>query len=113
MTHLRLVRDEPPAVNGRRRYTRPPPIFTPEETGRLRAAFNNARQTFGSWHRLGEALHVTYKAVISVGHAKRPVSPGLVIRLARMLGVTVDSLCRPPVVVGARCPHCGATRGPT
>lgn len=109
---LRLVHPAPaPDPNGRRKYTRPPPIFDRAETSRLRVAFANARRLYGSWRDLATALHVTYEAVIKVGHGKHPVSPGLVIRLARALGVTVESLYRPPMAVGSRCPHCG--RGPT
>lgn len=110
--HLRLVTPAAPSPTGRRKYKRPRPLFSPEEPGRLRAAFNTARGLFGSWRCLGDALHVTYEAVIKVGHGKHPVSPGLVIRLARALGATVDSLYRPPMAVGARCPHCGAKGRP-
>ncbi|MEZ4294216.1 MAG: helix-turn-helix transcriptional regulator [Polyangiaceae bacterium] len=111
MSHLRLVRDEPPTPPGPRKNKMPPPIFTREELGRLRVSFENARHQYGSWRALAAALGVTYEAVIKVGHGKHPVSPGLVLRLARALRVPVESLYR-PLTVASVCPTCGARRAP-
>jgi hypothetical protein len=103
MGHLRLVK---PAAEKRGRHRRVDP-FTPDEQARLRAALRNARPKFGSWRGLADALGVS-DATVELA-ARRAVSGELAVRLARALGVPVESLYRAPTDA-ATCPHCGARR---
>lgn len=108
--HLRLVK--PAAPIGRRRYRKRPPVFSPAEEQRLRAALRNARALFGTWACAADALYVATDTLISAASGNGPVSAEVAVRLARALGKPLDALTRPPT--DARiCPTCGAARGPT
>lgn len=102
--HLRLVK--PAGPKGPRKPQRPPPLWSAEESSRLRAALKNARVLFGTWGCLGAALYLNPKHVQSVAVGRKPLAETLVFRLARALGKPVESLCRPPSDAST-CPHCG------
>ena len=102
MTHLRLVKPAPPKGPPRR----PPPLFRPDEEQRIRAALKNARPLFGSWACLADALHLDPKHVQAVASGKKGVAGAIVVRLARALGVPLESLYRAPSDADV-CPHCG------
>lgn len=106
---LRLVHPAPPPVP-KARYR--PPLFTPEEEARLRAALKGARPLFGTWARLAEAMHVHPKHLQSVSGPKGRVCGTIAVRLAKVLGKPLDALTR-PLADASTCPTCGAARGPT
>ena len=80
----------------RTRTGRKPPyandLWTPEEERRLRAAFRNARTKLGSWPRVCAAMGVGYQPVKDAVAGRHRVSGALAIRLARALGVPLESL---------------------
>ena len=90
---LRLVHPAPPSPPRRgRKRIHANDLFTPEELRRLRAAFRNAREKFGSWPRLCKAMGVGYQPVKDAVAGRHRVSGALAIRLARALGVPLESL---------------------
>lgn len=106
---LRLVHPAPPQP--KKKPAQRAPIFTPEEQARLRAALRHARGMFGTWACLADAMHMRLRRVEDAANGPT-VSGDVAVRLARALGVSVESLYRPPTDAG-KCPHCGAARGPT
>jgi DNA-binding XRE family transcriptional regulator len=107
--HLRIVPKDPPPKPPRKKHHRTP-TFTPEEQARLRAALNNARPMLGTWACLADAMRVNEDSLKQVVRGRKNVSGDLVIRLARALGVPVESLYRTPTDAST-CLMCGARRG--
>ncbi len=106
--HLRLVSDKPTPLKKRQRK---PPYFTPEEAARIRASLRNARTLFGSWACLADAMYLSRGKVQETGSGRYRPSPALVFRLARALGVSLESLYRATTAADV-CPTCGARRAP-
>jgi hypothetical protein len=112
VSHLRLAHPAPPK-QPRRKGRSIAPVFSPDDENRLRAALKNARPKFGTWACLADALRLAPKNLQRVANnPRRRVSAEVAVRLARALGVPVESLLRAPTDAG-RCPTCGAVRGPT
>jgi hypothetical protein len=84
-------------------------LFSPDEKARLRAALKNARPLFGTWACLADAMRVPTKVVFEAANGSHRVSGAVAIRLARALGVPLESLYRAPADAST-CPHCGARR---
>lgn len=94
---LRLIHPapaDPPPKKRRGRGPRPS-AFTPEEERVARAALNTARQLFGSWKKLARALHFARGTLEHVGCGTFAPSPDLVVRLAKLLRVPIDSIITP------------------
>ena len=108
--HLKLVRPDAPK-SARRSYRRRPPVFSPAETLRLRAALRSARSLFGSFACAADAMYLTYAAVNDAAAGRVDISAEMAVRLARALGKPLDALTRPPSEAGV-CPTCGARRAP-
>lgn len=104
--HLRLVSDKPTPPPKQKR--RPAHTFTQEEQARLRAALKNARPKFGTWACLADAMRMTTDAVEHTARGAM-VSGDVAVRLARALGVPLESLYRAPTDAST-CPTCGARR---
>jgi transcriptional regulator with XRE-family HTH domain len=64
----------------------------------------NAQHT---WKKLAELAGVSEVTIQFVGSGRAPGSPGLALRLARALNISVDRLLRPGPASIASCPHCG------
>lgn len=110
--HLRIVpKDPPPKPPQREKYKRTAPTFTHEENDRLRAALRRACALFGSWECLADALRVGPQTPRHAARGRYLVSGDLAIRLARALGVPLESLYAAPSDA-AVCPTCGARRAP-
>lgn len=106
MSHLRLVVPAQP-----KKPRRPPPLFSTEESNRVRAALKNARALFGTWACLAAALYLDPKHVQAVASGKKVAAGMLAVRLARALGKPLETLLRPPTDA-ATCPHCGRGGAP-
>ncbi len=110
--HLRLVSattPKPPKKGRERPYQSD--LFAPEEAARLLAALKNARAMFGTWACLADAMRVPLTTIGAVKARRQRFSGALAIRLARALGVPLESLYRAPADA-AHCPTCGARRAP-
>lgn len=106
--HLHLVKPagpKPPKQRHRRAS-----VFTGEEETRLRAALKNARVRFGSWGLLAAAMDTCPNTLARSAMARRVLSAEVAVRLARALGVPLESLYAAPTDA-SRCPTCGASRG--
>lgn len=102
--HLRLVSDKP--TPPRKKKYRKTPVFSPEESARLRAALRTARTMFGTWACLADALYIAKNQIIGAASGRFAVSGNVAVRLARALGKPLESLCRAPRAADA-CPTCG------
>lgn len=111
--HLRLVSPAAPK-EPRKKRRRPPPIFSPDESARIRAALRHARVLFGGWECAADALYLRKNHVVSVATGNKVVTGDLAVRLSRALGIPLDTITRPGLRVvpfPSICPTCG--RGPT
>lgn len=106
---LRLVHPAPPKEP--KKLRRPPPMFSPDESSRIRAALRHARALFGTWGALGAAMYLNPKHVQAASTSRKPIAASLAVRLAKALGKPLETLCAPPADAGT-CPHCGARRVP-
>ena len=107
---LRLVHPAPPR-SPRRKYQRAGSPFTGEEQARLRAAMRHARVLFGTWNCAADAMRIGSQALKDAAGGRHAFTGDLAVRLARALGVSVESLYRAPTDAST-CPTCGARRGP-
>ena len=106
--HLRLIHPaRPKALRAKRPRA---PTFTPEETARIRAALVTSRRTFGTWVALAEAMGLDVVYVYHVKASHR-LTGDFAVRLARALGVPLESLIRAPSDART-CAACGARRTP-
>lgn len=107
---LRLVHPAPePPPDRKRRGTQRPyqvDLFTHDEETRLRAALKNARALFSTWPCLADAMRVPLGAVMLAVSGRNRVTGAMAIRLARALGVPLETLYRAPTDA-KRCPTCG------
>ena len=104
-----------PAGNGtdpprrRRGGTRSPCLsLTVEEATHFRAALRNVARLY---FKLAGALGVPVKTLAQALCRKSPPSAALVLRVARLAKVPVESLLYPTLADASRCPTCGVTRG--
>lgn len=110
LVHPAPVQPPPRRTRGGHKRAHHLDVFSPEEQARLLAALRNARFLLGTWRCLADAMRVPLKGLEHVYRGRSPVSAAIAVRLARALGVSVESLYRAPTDA-KRCPHCG--RGPT
>jgi ribosome-binding protein aMBF1 (putative translation factor) len=103
--HLVLVRPVPQPSPKRRKYQRAP-TFTRDEGDRVRAALRRARTLYGSWAHVASLLSMSLSRVRHAAAGDKEVSGDLAVRLARMLGVSVESLYRAPTAAST-CATCG------
>jgi plasmid maintenance system antidote protein VapI len=66
---------------------------------------------FGTWECLADAMRVPLGAIRLAVRGRNRVSAAVAVRLARALGVPLESLYAAPRPAG-KCPTCGATRSP-
>ena len=107
--HLRLVK--PAGPKEPRKPRRRPPVFSPEEQARLRAALKNARALFGSWSCLSAAMHLAAPVAERAARGSRRVTAEIAVRLARALGIPLESLYAAPRPA-SKCPMCGQSGAP-
>lgn len=108
MRHLRLVRPSGPK-EPRKKPQRPPPLWSPEEALRLRAALKTARALMGTWPCLAAAMYIGREAINAAANGRKRVSAEIAVRLSRAIGKPLESLYG-PIADATRCPHCGARR---
>jgi DNA-binding XRE family transcriptional regulator len=92
-----------PKPRGRRRASI---CLTPSESAALTAALKNLHQRY-TWPQLAELAGVSEVTLQFVGNGRGPGSPGLALRIARALNISVDRLLRQGPAPIVSCPHCG------
>ncbi len=105
---LRLVGSEPPKPP-RKRGRRRPPLLSPEEESRFRAAMKNLQGAFGSWPCLAAAMGSRTESISNMMGGSIHVSGDMIVRAMKASGLTLADLLGGPVAAD-RCRACGAVR---
>ncbi len=85
--------------------------LTVEEQTHVRTALRFLRVRCGSWANVGKVLGFQKITLAHVSRG-RTVSASLAVRLARVVGVTVDDVLTGHFPAPGACPHCGHVREP-
>jgi hypothetical protein len=81
--------------------------LTPQEQSHVRAALQFLRRRCNGWVPLAAALGFKRTTLSAVAHGHKPVSPTLLIRVAKFAGVTMDDVATGRFPAPGTCPHCG------
>ena len=103
MSHLRIVRNEPPKTPRRKGERKP--ILSSEEERRFRQAMRNLRDAFGTWGALAAAMGATEAAIDAMRAGRSRVSGEMVVRAMRASGLSLGELLDEPAPV-ALCRAC-------
>lgn len=106
---LRLVKPggpKPPKPPRRGGKTHSSSVFTPEEKTRMRQAFRNLRDAFGTWACMARAMDVPDVTLRRAANARRPISAALIIRASKASGLSIAELLGGPIPA-ERCRACG------
>jgi|HubBroStandDraft_1064217.scaffolds.fasta_scaffold634268_2 hypothetical protein len=93
-----------PADETRRSYD-----LTPQETANARAAIRFIRARVGGGPKLAAAIGATAKAIEKACGSNSKPSAGMMIRVVRLVGVSVEDVLAGRWPVAEACPHCGRT----
>lgn len=77
-----------------------------KEQRHVRTALRYLRLRVGAWGPVAKVLRYQYDSIEKVVNGRRPVTPTLAIRVARLANVGIDDLLAGRHLPGA-CPHCG------
>lgn len=119
---LRLVHPAPEgqgtvSPTRRKRVNAPALSLTAEETRHLRAALRNAVRAFGGFPALAQALSLPVTSLYRFTSPKRTLPGTFAVRLAKVLGISVESILTAAegdallLPGGAAAPHRGAGTG--
>lgn len=106
MSHLKIVKDEPPKPRPKRQRS---PLLTPDEEKRFRQAMKNLRDAFGTWACLAAAMGSALTSVAHMMDGSCHVSGDMIIRAMKASGLTLTELLGAPVLAGT-CRACGAVK---
>jgi len=81
--------------------------LTDKEQRAVRLALRFLRQRAGTWKGLAKGLRYEEHSLQKTATGKRPVSPALALRVARLAGVGMDDVLSGQWLSGRVCPHCG------
>jgi len=81
--------------------------LTDQEQRAVRLALRFLRFRAGAWKGLAKALRYEEHSLQKAATGKRPVSPTLALRAARLAGVGMDDMLTGQWLSGRVCPHCG------
>ncbi|NUQ78023.1 MAG: transcriptional regulator [Polyangiaceae bacterium] len=104
MSHLRIVRDEPPKRRERRPHVNH--VLTHAEQAQARAALKGLRNAFGSWSALAAAMDVRITTLMAAARGAYNVSAALLVRASRASGLSIGDLLGKPIAAD-RCRACG------
>ena len=79
--------------------------LAPEQSANVIAALRRLRAQLGTWQRVADALPVSIKTIERVLAGRRKVTAGWSLRVAELLGETVDAVLNG--APGSTCPTCG------
>ena len=108
VSHLRIVRDEPPGPRPKRPHVNH--VLTPAEQAQARAALKGLRNSFGSWARLAAAMDVGITTLMAAARGTYNVSAAILVRASRASGLSVGDLIGKPISAD-RCRACGQIKG--
>lgn len=77
-----------------------------KEQGHVRTALRYLRRRAGGWRPVGKTLGFQVDTLEKVANSRRAVTASMAVRVARLLGASVDDLLGGRFLAGA-CPHCG------
>ena len=86
-------------------------LFTPEEARHVRTFLRNTARAFGTWERFADALGVPVGTLNKAYNPKRRPGGTLVIRAARLAGVSVEAVLSGTIATADRCATCGHRAG--
>jgi len=81
--------------------------LTDKEQRAVRLALKFLRVRAGAWKGLAKALRYEEHSLQKAATGKRPISPTLALRAARLAGVGMDDVLSGAWLSGRVCPHCG------
>jgi hypothetical protein len=81
--------------------------LTAKEQKAVRTALRFLRLRVGAWAPLAKSLRYEWDSIQKVATGKKPVTPALALRVARLAGVTMDALIAGEWLSPRVCPHCG------
>ncbi|MFO0758627.1 MAG: transcriptional regulator [Byssovorax sp.] len=113
---LRLVHPAPEgqgtvSPTRRKRVNAPALSLTAEETRHLRAALRNAVRAFGGFPALAQALSLPVTSLYRFTSPKRTLPGTFAVRLAKVLGISVESILTGTITAIETCPTCGHRPG--
>lgn len=94
LSHLRLVRDEPPKPRERRPHVNH--VLTPAEQTRARAALTGLRNAFGSWACVAAAMDVGITTLMAASRSAHNVATAILVRTSWSLHSRAQTLPRWP-----------------
>ena len=107
MSHLKIVRDEPPRPP--RRKGERSPLLTREEAQRFRQAMKKLRDAFGTRGALAAAMDSPKASVEHMARGYTGISGDMIIRVMRASGLSLAELLGGPALAGT-CRACGAVK---
>lgn len=81
--------------------------FTTTEQEHVRNALYFLRAKFGSWEPIAKLLRFEQGTIANAAAGHRNVTASMVMRLAKLLGVPVETLTRGSFPEPGTCPRCG------
>jgi len=81
--------------------------LTPEEAENVRAALHVARALFGTLKGLARQMGVTRRALVRFSSGESKATAGLALRIARLVGVSVEDVLSGAYAKPHKCPTCG------
>ena len=81
--------------------------LTSEQERHVRAAMAVLRIRFGSFAKVAKAMKVQRKTVERHASGRGRPTPGMAIRVASLVGVTVDEVLTGKFPLEGSCPYCG------
>lgn len=112
---LRLVHPAPPdqaLIRPKRSGSKPAALYlTAEEQRHVRAALQNAIRAHGSFNALALALGMPRETLYGLSARRRSIQGTFAIRLAKVAGVSVESILTGAITEVNTCPTCGHRPG--
>ena len=81
--------------------------LTDKEQKHVRTALRFLRLRVGAWAPIAEGLRFACDTVEKTINGRRPVTPAMALRVARLADVSVDDLLAGRWLSPRTCPHCG------
>lgn len=85
--------------------------FTDREQAHVRAALNFIRARSGTWDVTAKALRFAAVSLRNVAAGRKPATPALAVRIAKLANVGVDEVLTGRFPAPGTCPHCGRPPG--
>ncbi len=83
------------------------PRLTTAQQTRVRAVLRNLRAAYGSWSCVSEVTGIAGSTLSSTASKPQRASLGLVHRIAKAAGMTIEAVLSPGLVAVDVCPSCG------